>query len=294
VHEGDATSTDETQEYRQRTYLNWQRAASGWDRQRGFVGRSTRPATEWLVDHLSPTRGDTILELGAGPGDTSLELAELVSPGGRVLCTDLSPNMVAAAEREARDRGLDAMECRVVDAEALDLPDASVDAAVCRFVLMLMPEPALVLGELRRVLRHGGRLGVVVWGEPDRNPWATALWDVIERHIETPPAARGGPGMFAFADSDRLGEVIRDAGFEVRRIERIPVVWGYPSFDHYWQVQTELNGALTALVSTLEPERLEALRAAVAEAVSEFGTPARGYRLPGEALGALAVVPSPG
>jgi SAM-dependent methyltransferase len=288
VHERDATSSGAGHEYRARTYRNWQRAASGWDRERDFVRQATQPLTQWLVTATAPASGETVLELAAGPGDTSLELAGLVGPAGRVLCTDRSPNMVAAAEREARARGLDWVECRVLDAEHIDLPGAAVDVAVCRLALMLMPDPARVLAELRRVCRPHARLGLVVWAEAERNPWATRLWDVLESRTELPPAQPGGPGMFSLADPARLRALLLEAGFAANREEHVPVVWSYSSFDHMWGVQTALNGSLAGLAPTLSEAALDDIRAAVAGAMAEYRTDAGGYDLPAVALAALA------
>jgi SAM-dependent methyltransferase len=242
------------------------------------------------VEATRPAPGDAVLELAAGPGDTSLELAELVGPTGRVLCTDRSPNMVAAAEREARARGLGWVECRVLDAEQIDLPDAAVDVAVCRLALMLMPDPARVLAELRRVSRADARLGVVVWADPQRNPWATRLWDVLESRTELPPAQPGGPGMFSLCDPARLRALLHDAGFRAARVEQVPVVWSYRSFDHMWGVQTALNGSLAALVPTLPDEALAGIRGAVADAMAEFRTAQGGYDLPAVALAVLGTL----
>jgi ubiquinone/menaquinone biosynthesis C-methylase UbiE len=289
VHEREAISPDAAREYRQRSYLNWERAAAGWERERAFVSRATRPLTRWLEDALAPRPGETLLELAAGPGDTSLELAPRVAPGGRVLCTDRSPAMVEAAARAARARGLDWVDCRVVDAEALDLPEACVDAAFCRLALMLMPDPGRVLEELRRVLRPGGRLAVVVWDAPEHNAWATALWDVLESRTDLPPAVPGGPGMFALGDAARLEALLAAAGFDVPRLERVPMTWAYPSFERFWEVQSALNGSLVGLLARLgDAERAE-LADAVAEAVEGFRVDGGGYALPGRAIGALAV-----
>jgi SAM-dependent methyltransferase len=287
VHERDATSSGVEREYRERTYRNWQRAAHGWDRERDFVGQATRPLTQWLVEATRPAPGETVLELAAGPGDTSLELAGLVGPTGRVLCTDRSPNMVAAADREARARGLSWVECRVLDAEHIDLPDAAVDVVVCRLALMLMPDPARVLGELRRICRLDARLGVVVWAEAEGNPWATRLWNVLESHTELPAAQPGGPGMFSLADPAALRALLQDAGFAAAREDHVPVVWSYLSLDHMWGVQTALNGSLAGLAPTLSEEALDDIRTAVADAMAEFRTDAGGYDLPAVALAAL-------
>jgi SAM-dependent methyltransferase len=289
VHDGEAISPEAAQEYRERSYRNWERAAAGWDRERAFVRDATRPLTRWLDAALDLRPGETLLELAAGTGDTSIALAPRVAPGGRVVCTDRSPAMVEAAERAMRERGLGWVECRVAEAEALDLERASVDAAVCRLALMLMPDPGGVLRELRRVLTAEGRVALLVWDAPERNPWATALWSVLESLTDLPPAKPGGPGMFALAEAGRLGGVLQRSGLEARRVEPVDMAWEYASFEHFWAVQSVLNGSLVGLLPGLEPRQQAALRDAVAEAVAGFRTAAGGYVLPGRALGALAV-----
>nr|MBA2383735.1 class I SAM-dependent methyltransferase [Actinomycetota bacterium] len=134
----------------------------------GFVA----PVTEALLRALEPRRDDTLLELAGGTG----ELAELLAPRVKhVVSTDLSPAMVDAARR----RGIAGVEHRVMDMQAIDLPDDSVDGVVCRFGYMLVPDPALALRETHRVLHSGGRLAFATWAEAKRNPWATAYGPVL-------------------------------------------------------------------------------------------------------------------
>jgi ubiquinone/menaquinone biosynthesis C-methylase UbiE len=293
VHERDGTSPEESHEYRQRSYQSWEQAASGWDRQRAYVREATRALNRWLVEALELRPGGSVLELAAGPGETSLELAELVGRSGRVVCTDHSPNMVAAAEREARERGIDWMQCRVMDGEALDLPDGQLDAVACRLGLMLMADPARAAGEGRRVLRAGGRMAVVVWGDVSQNPWATTWWAVLEKRIDLPPTPPGAPGMFALGDPQRLTAVLETGGLQKVRTHPIPMTWDYESFEHLWDVQRSLNSALRNLTADLAGDEVEtaALRADVAEAMAGFRTPAGGYRFPALAMGAVGSAP---
>jgi SAM-dependent methyltransferase len=294
VHERDGTSPEGSHEYRQRSYQSWQQAAAGWDRQREFVREATRPINRWLVQALHLRPGESVLELAAGPGETSLELAGLVGPSGRVVCTDHSPNMVAAAERVARARGIDWMQCRTMDAEALDLPDGGLDAAVCRLGLMLMADPAAAAGEARRVLRPGGRMAVVVWGGAAENPWATTWWRVLETRVDLPQTPPGAPGMFALGDPDRLAGVLAAGGLVGVRTDPIPMSWDYESFDHLWGVQGSLNSALRNLIPELGAGELERFKADVTDAIAEFRTAAGGYRFPALALGGLGAVPASG
>ncbi len=102
--------------------------------------------------------GQTILELGSGPGLDSLLAARTVGPTGRVIGVDLCEEMVAKARGNAGLLGLTNVEFVCGGIEALPLPDESVDVVLSNGVLNLCPDKPAVLAEACRVLRPGGRL----------------------------------------------------------------------------------------------------------------------------------------
>jgi SAM-dependent methyltransferase len=287
MHGTETTSPGDADEYRRRSYRNWQHAAAGWEREREALQAAMGPLTDWMIERLAPEPGQTILELGAGTAETGLIAAGLVSPGGRVIVSDRSTEMLSAAERRAAELDLTNVELRVLDIEAIDLPDAAVDGVISRMVLMLVPDIAAALGEIHRVLRPGARLSAAVWDTVERNPWAPVLWDVIERMTDIPQARPGGPGMFTLADAGRLRSLLSAAGFGEIHVESIPVAWSYPDFETYWRTQSSLNGAITRLLPTLTEADRRRLADAVRQAVEPFRT-GSGYSASGSALGIVA------
>jgi SAM-dependent methyltransferase len=287
MHRTETTSHGDADEYRRRSYRNWQSAAAGWEREREAVQSALAPLSDWMLAALGPVPGQTLLELGAGTGETGLLAAQRVGPSGRVVVTDRSTAMLEAAQRRAAELGLANVQLRVLDMEAIDLPDASVDGALSRLALMLVPDTAAALAGIHRVLRPGGRLVATVWDAVERNPWAPALWEVVESMTDVPPARPGGPGMFSLGNAGRLDSLLSVAGFGEIAVERIPVEWRYADFDSYWRTQSSLNGSLSQLLPTLAPDERERLAGAVRRAVERFRD-GEGYRAPGSALGIAA------
>ncbi len=102
--------------------------------------------------------GQTVLDLGSGPGVDSLLAARRVGPAGKVVGVDLCPEMVEKARRNADLLGLHNVESVQAGIEKLPLPDGSVDVVISNGVFNLCPDKPAVLAEAFRVLRPGGRI----------------------------------------------------------------------------------------------------------------------------------------
>jgi SAM-dependent methyltransferase len=259
----------------------WDAAAGAWEAERETLAAVHAPVTDALVAALDPQPGDRVLELAGGTGDVAEALAGRVAS---LLSTDLSPAMVEAARR----RGIPGVEHRALDMQALDLPDSCVDAIVCRFGLMLVPDPALALREARRVLRPGGLLAFATWASARRNPWATAYGPVLlERGLQEPPRP-GEPGQFALAEPEAIVPLVLAAGFDDLSVEEVEVEFRFESWAEYRRIVTGLAAALRETLAGLD----ESTRAEVDEAARARLEPFRdgdGYSLPGVALVTRAV-----
>jgi SAM-dependent methyltransferase len=274
-------------DYRTESYANWQRVAPSWERRREDMWLATEPVSRNLVERLQLEPGQTVLELAAGPGQTGLLAADAVGPEGRLISTDFAPAMVDAARRLTQERRVGNIEHRVMDAEAIDLPDASVDAVLCRWGFMLFADPARAFAETRRVLRPGGRLAFAVWAPPDTNPWAAVVGRTVVAHGAMPPPEPDAPGMFLFANPERIDAVVRGAGFERVEIDDVAVAFTYDSFDDYWTVTLELGAGIANALAPLPEEEREQIRADVERAAEPYRT-ADGYEFPGLCHNVLA------
>jgi len=116
---------------------------------------------------LAPRSGERVLEVGPGTGYYTLDIAECVSPGGRLDIFDLQQEMLDHTMRRARERGLNTITARQGDARSLPYPNETFDAAYLTTALGEIPSQGAALRELARVLKPGGRLVVgELFGDP--------------------------------------------------------------------------------------------------------------------------------
>jgi SAM-dependent methyltransferase len=265
----------------QRALQSWEGVSHGWEQNRRRVFEAFRQASEWLVQALDPQPGQTILELAAGPGETGFLAADRLGADGRLISTDLSPGMVEAAQRGADERGLANVECRVMDAQQLDLADDSLDGALSRLGLMLVPDPARAFSELRRTLRDGGRLAYAVIGSPMANQWmGIAMMAFVQRgHLPAGGDPFGPGGPFSLADPDRNQQLLRAAGFDQVEVTDLQGTMPFESPEDYWGLQSSIAGPLADMASSLPADEVEEIRTSLGPSMEPFAT-AGGYDLP--------------
>jgi ubiquinone/menaquinone biosynthesis C-methylase UbiE len=274
-------------DFRAQSYDIWQKMAAGWDRDRRFMQETSQAVSDWLVDALDPKPGQTILELAAGTGETGFLAAARIGDNGKLISTDFAPNMVEATRGESERLGLANVEPRVLDAENIGLPDDSVDGILCRWGYMLMADPGGALRETRRVLREGGAVAFSVFGAPERNAWTSVPSRVLLEVTGAPRPDPTAPGILSMADPNRTKELLGAAGFEVKRMEDVPLTWRFEDYDGYWRFLTDIAGAHSMRIGNLPEDERHAFRARLEEAVEPYRTD-RGYELPGLTQNTLA------
>jgi ubiquinone/menaquinone biosynthesis C-methylase UbiE len=158
------------------------------------LGRSAAEtsARRRYLDILDPRPGERVLDVGGGTGLATIEIARRIAPAGKVVALDPSPPLLAVAKAAAAAAGLaDAVECRVGDARAMPFADGTFDRAFCHWVLLHVSPPEGIVREMRRVVRHGGRIVCVEldWEAPILYPGAPEVTRRIfdfcnARHLE--------------------------------------------------------------------------------------------------------------
>jgi ubiquinone/menaquinone biosynthesis C-methylase UbiE len=277
----------DVEDYRRTSHEVWEAMAPGWERWRAQLADALTPVREWLIGNGAPQPGQTVLELGAGTGETGFEAAAILGADGRLISTDFSPEMVDVARHRGTELRLSNVEYRVIDAERIELDSGSVDGVLCQSTYMLAADPAAALAETRRVLRPGGRLALSVWGAPERNPWASIAGMILVERGHMAPQEPGAPGVFSMASEERTRALLDGAGFRSVRTEEVRVRFGFRGLEDYEQWVIDVAGPFAMLVRGLPEDEREVLRARLREAFVPFAADG-GYELPGVALCAVA------
>jgi SAM-dependent methyltransferase len=265
----------------------WRDAADAWDRYFDWYSRAFAPLMAWCADAIAAAPGMRVLDVAAGSGQPSLTIAPRIQPGGTILGIDFSPEMLAVAERRARQAGAANVSFKTMDAEQLELPDASFDAVTCACGLIFFPDAHRALTEMRRVLKPGGRVAIGVWDEPSKSPFVTVGGGALSQfHAPTPPNPNS-PGAFRFSKRDVLERVLRDAGFSEITITSVAMPIDFKSTQEYWEMFTECAAGIKIKISMLSKEDQLKLRRLVDELAAPHVVNGR-WRLTATPLCALA------
>lgn len=184
-----------------------------------------RPASEALLEVAQVRPGSQVLDIGTGTGIPALRAAEMVGPTGTVTATDPSPALLGEAAANARAARIQNIAFRQAMAEALPFADKTFDAVVSQLGLMFAADLPRALGEVRRVLRPGGRTAFLAWGPYEQNPFWRGFRDVVPRYQQSSPTdnttgpetAKEAPKdprqPFRFADPTTLAVALEHAEF---------------------------------------------------------------------------------
>jgi ubiquinone/menaquinone biosynthesis C-methylase UbiE len=267
------------------TREQWERkeSADWWSAGHALRQQALGAATEMMLDLAAVQLGSRVLDVAAGTGEQTLMAARRVGPTGSVLATDHSSSMLNVAAEAARKEGLTNVETRVMDAESLVLDADSFDAVICRMALMLFPNPAKALTEMRRVLKPGGKVALIVLSALDKNPYHRIFYEIVRRLGNIPPLAPGEPWMFALGDPGSLEDVYKRAGFLNVPVHTVAVQRRSPSAADAIRSLQNSVGDLRELMNKLNEAQRERAWVEIAEQLSRFEGP-NGLEVPGEVL----------
>jgi len=278
------TASIDSEVFKQRTQQQWDSAAAGWNAHTPQIAAWLRTATDAMIDMAGVCIGSRVLDVAAGAGDQTLDLARRVGPSGQVLATDLSPQILALAADNARRAGCPNVRVQVADGEDLAVDADSFDAAVCRLGLMLFPDPLRGLRQMRRALRAGGGACTMVFGRPERNPCVGIVMSTALRHAGLPPRDPFQPGsLFSLGRPGAIDALFADAGFEEIATTVIDAPFRLPSARDYLAFIRTSASPVRQILSALDAAAAASAWAEMEQRLHAFAT-ADGWVGPSELL----------
>jgi SAM-dependent methyltransferase len=249
-----ATQSPEARMFKDRVRDQWDAAADGWNRHGPQIRDWLRLPTDAMIEMAGIRPGHHVLDVAAGAGDQTLDIADRVGPSGAVTATDISSGILAFAARNAAAAGHANIRIHAADAERLGLPGCSFDAAVCRLGLMFMPAPQTALSEIRRTLKPGARFCGMVFAGPDANPLIRIQMSAALRHAGQPPRDPFAPGgLLSLGRPGDLDAHFRAAGFTRVATTRMDVPFRLPSTADYVGFIRDAAGPIQQVLAPLSP-----------------------------------------
>jgi SAM-dependent methyltransferase len=262
----------------------WDTCAKGWNDKSALIRNWLRESTDVMLAMADIKAGARVLDVAAGAGDQTLDIARRVGPNGYVLATDISPAILALAKENARQAGHANVDTRVADGETVDVAEGTFDAAICRLGLMLFPDPKQGLRRMLRALKTGGRACTMVFSAPEQNPCIGILVSTAFKHagLPTPDPYRPG-GLLSLGAPGLMDELFRRSGFSHVATTKVAAPFRLPTVRDYLDFVRTSASPILQILGRLDDVKREAAWAEIADRLSAFNT-SDGWEGPNELL----------
>jgi SAM-dependent methyltransferase len=247
----------------------WATLSVSWEKWDAIIMAQLGPVGAAMIERLGIAEDQQHLDIASGTGEPGLSIAKL-APQGRIVLTDLSPEMLEVASRRAAVQGVRNIETQVCGGEDLPFDDGSFDSISVRFGYMFFPDMAKATAEFVRVLKPGGRLCASVWVKPEENPWTTIAMQSIATEVEVVPPDPDKPNMFRCSAPGRVSDQFTGAGLTDVAEWDVPLAMVVESPEQYWQVISDHVTLVSAALQQVDAEARERMRATAIEKVSAF------------------------
>jgi ubiquinone/menaquinone biosynthesis C-methylase UbiE len=186
-----------------------------------LVGGLTHHSAK-IFPSLQVKEGDRAVDVGCGFGDTAIELAKRVGPSGSVLGLDCCEAFLEIARGDAAAAGIDNIE--FVEADVQFYPfESDFDFCFSRFGTQFFENPVAGFKSMRRALKPGGTMTMIVWRGIEDNPWLGMAKEIVLRFLPPPgeDARTCGPGPFSMASQSLVTKQLEIAGYTGIEFERV-------------------------------------------------------------------------
>jgi ubiquinone/menaquinone biosynthesis C-methylase UbiE len=221
-----------------------------------LMGRWSRRLAPLFIEHAGIANGENVIEVGCGTGSLTFTLPQKAALG-RLTAVDHSEIYLAAAKAKNNDPRIDLEQG---DGCALRFPDASFDRALSMLVLpSVLPEPEVMVAEMRRVTRPGGVVAAAFWDSPGGSPSQRMVWDTAAALDDAAAEARDRTMGRPIYAPGALARMWAEAGLVDIDLRSLMICMDFAAFADYWQPFASGEGALGAYVASLDGARQDRL-----------------------------------
>ena len=258
---------------------SWAGLSAGWEKWDSVIMDQLGPVGVAMIERLDITADQQHLDIASGTGEPGLSIAKL-APKGRIVLTDLVPEMLDIAARRAQAQGVGNVETTVCSADELPFDDAAFDSVSVRFGYMFFPDMAKATAEFVRVLKPGGRLCSSVWVKPEENPWTSIAMQAIATEVAVAAPDPDRPHMFRCAVPGCVSALYDAAGMRDVAEWDVEVALVTDSPEQYWEMISEHVSLAVAALRNVDVSARERIRA---RAIADVGAFEKGghVRVPG-------------
>lgn len=176
--------------------------------------------TALLLSRAKIMPGETILDIGCGTGETTLEVAKRTGSSGHIIGIDVSSVLLSLAKQRSKENNLGNVEFLLADAQSYSFEDGMFDLVISRFGVMFFNDPYSAFKNIVGAVHQGGRMVFICWAPIENNPWFSIPKMAAVKQLGKPaPTDPRAPGPLAFDDEKYVQDILSTAGLKNIKIE---------------------------------------------------------------------------
>jgi SAM-dependent methyltransferase len=260
-------------EFKEMVRQEWTDPATvaAWGKWRVPMSVQTAETTTAIVQAAQIAPGMQVLDIASGTGEPLRAVARLVGPAGHVTAADLGAGMLSVAEESAREAGLHNITFRQADAHALPFAGNSFDRVTCRFGVMYFADAPHAFSEIYRVLKPGGRVAFIAWGQLQDNPFMLCSLGPLFKRVQVPPPPPGAPTPFKYGAPGSLSSDLEGAGFKRVEEETRQMAFPWPGTpDNLWEHFQDVAAPFRPIIESLPPNEKAAAISEILDGYRQF------------------------
>ena len=179
-----------------------------WVQRQNSMDTMLNPLGEIALNKLELNDNENVLDIGCGCGSSTLSIAKLIKPNGKVTGLDISEPMLQRARESAQELSLENISFRCLDVQTEDIGENIFTAAFSRFGVMFFEDSLAAFKNINTSLTAGASLSFVCWQSPANNPWQSLFVQEVKKFIDLPSPPPRSPGPFAFMEAEYVLSLI--------------------------------------------------------------------------------------